>query len=432
MGNDLDVCSKDEELIRMFEEQHGPVDETSWQFFNRSYLKFCHSIINPKRWEYETEDLTPVEYTLAANNPKIPFPFDVTEFKVFSQGNTLHCCFWKYQHERNATPSADNPDQVNICILYMHTNLRALNEAIEVLPLAKRLRASVLGIDLPGCGKSEGSLNGDMDIDVEHLLEWAQCLAGDDVKVVLWARGMATAPGITLAQRLSKLRQTNAGNPLPYSITCMVLDSPFTSMEDLIKIAIDKMHSKGYSMTKALLKLFIKRVIKRISHHLNGLNIFSIKPIQQVKDITIPCFFLAAQEDNYIPSEHSVLLSRKWAAPTQISFFQGRHFRRRLEDDVLRPIDFLKFYCIAANSTGSSRVNLSNSTMPPPPPTSSDAMSSSSSTQEKIEEFIPLEEIESMIQEVDQEDDGDDVDLSLTELEVSSPADRNNDDEDEN
>ncbi len=399
MGN-VDACSKDDELVRMFEENNGPVNETAWQFFSRSYTKFCNSIVNPRRWSYETEQLISNGYT------RDIFPWNVTEFKVFSQGNTLHCCFWNLKEDGGAgmsstTASTSAKQHIEppsrLCIVYLHTNQRSLYDVHEIIPVAKRLKASILSFDLPGCGKSEGSLNGTMDADVEHLLEWAQCLVGADVRIVLWARGMSTALAITLGARLSKLKK--AGNPAPYTICCMVLDSPFTAIDDMVKTAIDRMHNKGYTLTKSLLKLFIKRTAAKLASQMNGLNVFEIKPLKYAKDNIIPAFFLTATNDDYIPSEHSVIISKKWGAPVQLSFFDGRHYSIRPEDVNMRPYDFIYFYTVTAFG-GSQKA-------PPPPPV---ILNSSSPIPEDIAEdsqglkgIIEVEDIQVGEEETEEE-----------------------------
>jgi hypothetical protein len=121
-----------------------------------------------------------------------------------------------------------------------------------------------------------------------------------------------------------------------------------------------------------------------------------------VKDITIPAYFLAATNDHYIPSDNSVLLSRQWGAPVQYTLFAGRHFRRRSDDIVTRPIDFLKFYCITANSTGDN----SKMIAPHPP---SPFVSSSSATAGSSGELTDDESLENLLPIGDLDNDYDDV-----------------------
>lgn len=406
MGN-VDACSKDDELVRMFEENNGPVNETAWQFFSRSYTKFCNSIVNPRRWSYETSQLVSNGYTTEN------FPWTVTEFKVFSQGNTLHCCFWNLKEDNTNGMSGTTastkqqkghiPPSSRLCIVYLHTNQRSLYDVHEIIPLAKRLKASILSFDLPGCGKSEGSLNGTMDGDVEHILEWAQCLVGADVRIVLWARGMSTALAITLGARLSKMKKS--GNPPPYSISCMILDSPFTSIEDMVKTAIDRMHNKGYTLTKSLLKLFIKRTAAKLASQMNGLNVFEIKPVKYAKENLIPAFFLTATNDDYIPSDHSVVISKKWGAPVQFSYFDGRHYSNRPEDVVMRPFDFITLHAITAyGGNGSQKV----SSIPPTPSSPSDGDCAATAggdceTEGGLRDIIEVDEIQAGEEETEEE-----------------------------
>lgn len=148
MGNDIDVCSKDN-LDEIFWEHHGPKDESSIQFFRRGYNKFCDSLSAPKRKEYTQDDLQ--LNAIKGRTPSMGEYYDILEFPMFSLEVQLQCCLWKRVkfHERYKFNDPDKK-QSPLCFIYLHTNTRALNDALEISSLAHELDANILSFDLPG------------------------------------------------------------------------------------------------------------------------------------------------------------------------------------------------------------------------------------------------------------------------------------------
>jgi hypothetical protein len=330
MGNDIDVCSKDSYIDEYFDQENGPSKETTWQFFSRSSDRFVNSLVNPRRMSYSTQDLHPSRYSSPIYSIPADTSWECTEFNVFSQNVTLHCAFWKVKNSA--------PISFPVCILYLHTNLRSLVDALEVLPLAASLSASILSVDLPGCGQSKGQLSASMDKDIEHLLEWTKCLAGDDVKVLIWARGLATAPAIALC---AQPQPQAPRSPALAIVHCLVLDSPFTGIKDMVKAALERMHGRGFTLSKALLQWATRRVLSQLSQRLHGLDLFSIQPILQVPYVRIPASILSADDDDYIPLEHGRRVAGQWRAPVQLQAFAGKHFGARGADLVRSVLPFV-------------------------------------------------------------------------------------------
>eukprot|EP00981_Chlorochromonas_danica_P015363 scaffold11799_cov179-Ochromonas_danica.AAC.2 len=263
-------------------------------------------------------------------------------------------------------------------------------DALEVFPLAEALQAHVLSMDLPGCGQSDGQLHGDMDKDIAPLIDWAKCLAGDDVQIVLWARGLATAPSIHMcaqfrrsappAQTSSKSRfsffrsttsTAESGNDAGNSsitigegantspIKVMILDSPFTAIQEMVKVAMERMHGRGYTLTKSILQWGIQRILHQLSQKLNGLNLFNIKPISEVNLVRIPAFILCADEDDYIPADHGAQIAAKWGGPVQCATFSGKHFGQRSAEVVLSVLPFIRsFLDISTSSSSQTKPSL--------------------------------------------------------------------------
>lgn len=414
MGNDLDVCSKDQALVDYFEAEHGPSKESIWQFITRSSDRFCNNLVQPKRHQYESMDLHQSRYCSPTFSFSSRVGWDATEFKVQSQGLALHCCFWRI---KLTSPLPTQREVANpICIIYLHTNLRALSDALEVLPAAEQLGAHVLAMDIPGCGKSDGKLNGSIAKDIEVLIEWAKCLAGDNVQVVLWARGLSTYPAIALCAshnpRPSFWKSKADTNITPSSIKAVVLDSPFTGIQDMVGAAVERMHGKGFTLTKTILSWGIRRMLGQLQTKLDGLDLFSVKPLEQVDRIRYPACVLAADDDDYIPAQHGTKIASKWGGPVQCMGFSGKHYGQRTSEVVLAAVQFLRHY-----------LTVDDAATPPGPLTccSMMAMTAASSgttaSEAKEEDGLHFVDIEQAAADpaggFDDEDDGNDLTQDL-------------------
>jgi pimeloyl-ACP methyl ester carboxylesterase len=332
----MEICCKDEKLRTFYEAEAGPANESIYQFYCRSYNRLCDRIIAPKRHEYDVNMLIIDGYILE-------------EYDVYSQGRSLHMCHWK---PSNMNHKIEQP----ICFVYLHTNMRSLADAIEIFPLANLYSAHVIAFDLPGCGKSEGMLGAGIETDILSILDWIHSLIHPQIQLIFWARGIATAPLIALLKQLclqgnilhseqiflpqksskehklshwisesekqqqqSKSDQQARSNSLSqqskkYNITAVILDSPFTSIEDMIKEGLDQLQQSGYSLSKSLLSFFLHRTIAHLSNRLNGLNLLSVAPIEDVPHINIPVCILSASHDDYVPLEHGQRIAATWGA----------------------------------------------------------------------------------------------------------------------
>lgn len=375
--DDIDIFSKDDSLMNYYQEQNGPENETIYQFYSRSYQKLCNRIVAPERFKYDpTTDLAVDGYRH-------------NEYDVYARGNTLHMCHWEPKDAKAAVVSVKGSSQATagmtghdetpetsppLCIVYFHTNMRSLVDAKETIPVTKTMGAHVISFDLPGCGKSEGQLGGNLDLDMEIILDWVQALIDPTVRIILWARGMSTAPVITLLRRFSLSQQqvmkskltssasnssltsldqstssgrtsiassttstttsTSSGNssrgpkkaPTPktlsdFHIIATILDSPFTSIEDMVQHGLEQFQGRGFSLTKTLLSFLIHRTLTHISKQLQGFNLFSVRPVEEVGDISCPVCIISASCDDYVPVQQGQCIAAQWATRVPLVCF---------------------------------------------------------------------------------------------------------------
>eukprot|EP01033_Poteriospumella_lacustris_P002351 gene2351-1715_t len=364
--DDIDLFSKDDSLMNYYQEQNGPENETIYQFYSRSYQKLCNRIVAPERFKYDPSTDLAVE------------GYQHNEYDVYARGNTLHMCHWAPKdpkasfsaHGSSRATAAESEDEEpetlpSLCIVYLHTNMRSLVDAKETIPVATMLGAHVISFDLPGCGKSEGQLGGNLDLDVEIILDWVQALIDPTVRIILWARGMSTAPAITLLRRfsisqqqslksklsssasnssLASLDQSNNSGvtstassngssrnstkkaPVPKTLTdfhiiATILDSPFTSIEEMVQHGLEQFQGRGFSFTKTLLSFLIHRTLTHISKQLQGFNLFSVRPVEEVGDISCPVCIISASCDDYVPVQQGQCIAAQWATRVPLACY---------------------------------------------------------------------------------------------------------------
>jgi pimeloyl-ACP methyl ester carboxylesterase len=77
----------------------------------------------------------------------------------------------------------------------LYSQSRCLSDATELLPLCNLLNANLLAFDQRGAGRSDGQLSFRIVEDLTSILQ-SLCGGNLDVKVILWARGMASYVGV--------------------------------------------------------------------------------------------------------------------------------------------------------------------------------------------------------------------------------------------
>ena len=240
-------------------------------FFKRYYSKLCDTLVSPSRCSYGPEELK----ALCPGNVNL---FDTVQFQVYSKGISLAACLWKRKILKS--DEGNKP----ICIIYMHTNTRALIDAKEIC-IASEIwdNVSVAAFDLPGCGKSEGCLSGTVYKDLELLIEWIQCLISSDVQIILWARGMSTAAAIEFTAHQNGGGSSSSSSSMSLSpaytaVKAVVLDSPFKSIGDMVSDAANTLSGRGYSLSKTIMEMCTKMVVRTMSQRLGGFNPLQVMP----------------------------------------------------------------------------------------------------------------------------------------------------------
>jgi len=278
-----------------------------WASLKRGYSEMVNWIVRPPRAEYGVPDIGPPSFRLRGTR------FERVDMQVRnSRGLTLECSWW-----RPARPEGDAGASMPPCpcVVYMHGNSSCRLEALEPLPLILPMGVTMFAFDFAGCGMSEGDSitlgyleRDDLGAVVDFLRG-----TGEVSTIALWGRSMGAVTALLHGHR-------------DLSIAAVVLDSPFSSLEVLIREIVDRVELKIKPgiLVNAGLKLIRSSVLKR-----NGLDIFKLKPIENVHTCFIPAVFVAAAHDNFIQSHHASDIYEVYAGDKNLITVDGDHNSRR-------------------------------------------------------------------------------------------------------
>ena len=232
------------------------------------------------------------------------------------------------------------------CVIYCHGNCGCRIDALNAIQLLLPLNITVFSFDFTGCGLSDGKYVSLGYFEKEDVKAIVQYLRSKDTvsRIGLWGRSMGAATSLIQCARDG-------------SLSGVVADSPFTSLEDIIvdlvqsyKSWIPKTAIKGIislSLSPSLfffffciyikgqyfnfLSLFVvatEAIRKSIQNRAN-FDILKLRPMDYVKNSLAPALFSHAENDNFIKLKHSQTLFELYAGDKNIITFDGDHNSQR-------------------------------------------------------------------------------------------------------
>ena len=275
------------------------------------------SIIRPPKEKYKFKDLGFKEFIIYGKN------FTRKDYKIIGHsGNILQCSF--YENERSNNECESLP-----VIIYCHGNSSSQLEIKYYLYKFLQENINIFAFDFSGCGKSEGeyiSLGVYEKMDLKIVVDFVYKLPNVS-SIGLWGHSMGAATIILYA----------AQDP---RISCICVDSSFYDFNILIKeisVKIITIPNFVYSSAYSL--------VKEMIYNRNKIDIDKIKPIDQVRKIGIPTYFIHAKKDELISSEHSLKLYEACGAFYKfINICEGEHNSIRPDDIINKIVNFFKNY----------------------------------------------------------------------------------------
>ena len=123
-------------------------------------------------------------------------------------------------------------------------------------------------------------------------------------------------------------------NNLQY-VKCLILDTPFVSIQSIVDDAIKTIQAQGYPIPKFIFDFAINIMKSSVSKKL-GFDPYLIKPIHFVPNLYLPILILVATKDDYIQPHHTHTIMTHCnpaLVPTpQVVYVDGSHFSERYKE----------------------------------------------------------------------------------------------------
>jgi len=199
-------------------------------------------------------------------------------------------------------------------VINCHGNAGCRLDASEATRVLLPMGISVVCFDFSGSGNSEGeyvSLGFYEQDDLATVVEYLRS-NNTTTRIGLWGRSMGAATALMFG----------VSDP---SVACMVLDSPFSSLETLANELVGKAEMKIPKLVVgAAFKMIKKSVEKKANFDINKL-----KPIKSAPQCFIPALFAHANGDDFIAPSHSKAICDCYVGDKNLINFEGDHQSRR-------------------------------------------------------------------------------------------------------
>lgn len=219
---------------------------------------------------------------------------------VNSRGLTLQCSWFE--------PKSRIREQLP-CVVYSHGNSGSRLDAFEMVQQMLTLQISVFVFDFSGSGLSDGKYvslgyfeSRDIRVVVDYLLN-----VGTVSRIALWGRSMGAVSTVLYASRDPR-------------IAALVLDSPFTSLDELSEdIAISYKY-----VPKALISFFKEKVRTTVLKYA-GFDMAELNTARYIKSCLMPTAFIHGVNDTLVDIRHSQALFEVHRGEKLIFEVDGTH-----------------------------------------------------------------------------------------------------------
>ncbi|TYZ66051.1 hypothetical protein PybrP1_011350 [[Pythium] brassicae (nom. inval.)] len=319
-----------------------------WYLVKHGYNELVHLIIRPPRAQYALEDLGPARFAFGSAQ------FERRDFEVVNERQqTLRCSHWlpvaPSDSTRTKSGGSDGSDPQELpCVIYLHGNSSCRVEALSVLRTCLASGLTVVAFDCAGSGQSDGEYislgyyeREDLKAVVAHLR--ASRVVG---AVGLWGRSMGAATALLHADR----------DP---SIAGIVVDSAFTSLEQLVQEIVERGRREGYTIPGFAVKIVMKFIRASVQKRA-GFDLRRLSPLAHAAESFVPALFVAATGDEFIAPHHSDQLYAQYAGDKNVVKVKGDH-------NTVRPQFLLDSAGIFLQTALQVDPRLAPQGVPPPP-----------------------------------------------------------------
>ena len=255
-------------------------DNSQEQYFQTNYESLWKAIIRPPREKYNESELG--NKIFYYSNKKIIR----TDYNILvTNRNIIKSSFFQITNS--------NEEKLSLpVIIYLHGNCSSRLEGLYLLPFLINLNINLFVYDFAGCGLSDGeyiSLGFHEKNDLKIIINFLEKIPHVK-KIGLWGHSMGAATSLIYA-------------PLDNRIKCVCSDSSFSEFFELAK----ELAKKKINFPDVILNGVLK-VLKNTIKNKNNMDISEINPLDGVKKINVPVFFVHAMKDQLINLEHCLKL----------------------------------------------------------------------------------------------------------------------------
>lgn len=310
-----------------------------WYLLKHGYNELVHLIIRPPRAQYTLDDLGPSQFSFGSSQ------FERRDFDVVNdRQQTLRCSHWL---PVAVSDSSRSPQELP-CVIYLHGNSSCRVEALSVLRTCLASGMTVVAFDCAGSGQSDGEYISLGYFEREDLKAVVAHLRASRVvsAVGLWGRSMGAATALLHADR----------DP---SIAGIVVDSAFTSLEQLVQEIVERGRREGYTIPGFAVKIVMKFIRASVQKRA-GFDLKRLSPIAHAAESFVPALFIAATGDEFIAPHHSDQLYAQYAGDKNVVKVKGDH-------NTVRPQFLLDSAGIFLQTALQVDPRLAPRGLPPPP-----------------------------------------------------------------
>ncbi|CAD8182542.1 unnamed protein product [Paramecium octaurelia] len=254
---------------------------------------YCRQIMQPNRVMYNKSDL------------ECGFPRQ--DFQL--QG--LQCSLYKCNQYTQS------------CILYLHGYNGSRLEAVQYAPLACKNDFDFCSFDFQAAGQSLGDFVTFGLKEEENIAVVVRHLKEKYLHVILWGRSMGATTALMYTQKNENIK-------------CLVLDSPFLVLEDVVINLIKlKLHTPDI-INKGLYLLIRRSIAKLFQFQINKVQL----PLNL--NITCPMLLLSSKQDSLIPQYHFDTIFKGYQGLKRQVVLQCNHNEQRSSEIVQTIIAFIQ------------------------------------------------------------------------------------------
>jgi hypothetical protein len=134
------------------------------------------------------------------------------------------------------------------------------------------------------------------------------------------------------------------GSKTDHGLACMILDSSFCNLVQVAEELVDKVRNEQKLNIPGFVTSIALRTIEKTVQQKANFSIRDVSPVAHVTDCTIPAFFVAGLQDDFIAKHHTEHLYEKYGGKQHMLLVEGGHNDPRPKVMVDAATDFLKNY----------------------------------------------------------------------------------------